>query len=130
MRFRLLALSVVAALLTACAGGGGDGAAASCVGPQVTLEPDRAAVGDVVSVTVEWLRDGCNDYSGADEEHALTDVPVSFVQGGRTVSLGTVSGTGDRFSGQLATAVPAGGVPGPAVVTVGAYGRADLTVLP
>jgi hypothetical protein len=129
MRSPVPALAVLV-LLTGCGGGAGGGAAASCVGPQVTLEPDRAAVGDAVSVGVEWLREGCNDYSGADEEHALTDVPVSFVQGGRTVSLGTVSGTGDRFSGQLATAVPAGGVPGPAAVTVGAYGGADLTVLP
>ena len=124
-----LLLLALAALLAGCAGGGA-GAAASCVGPLVSLSPASAAVGDEVTVDVEWLREGCNDTPGADEERALIDVPVSFVQGGTEVRLGTVSGTGERYAGTLTTAVPSAGVPGPAVVVVGEGSSAALTVLP
>jgi hypothetical protein len=126
---------LVAALLLALAsgctsGGAGAGAAASCVGPQVTVSPAEVAVGDDVLVSVEWLREGCNDHTGADEEQPLTDVPVSFVQGDTTVLLGTVSGTGDRYTGSLTAAVPVTGVPGAATVTVLHGNAAPLTVLP
>jgi hypothetical protein len=121
---------VVAVLLTGCGAGGAAGAAASCVGPQLTLVPDRAAAGQQVTLSVEWLREGCDDHTGADEERPLTDVPVSFVQGATTVPLGAVSGTGDRYAGSLTVAVPGDAGPGPAEVRLGAGGRADLTVLP
>ena len=116
-------------LLVGC-GTGGAGAAASCVGPQVTLAPGAAAVGEEITVTVEWLREGCNDHSGADEERPRTDVAVSFVQGESEVPLGTVSGTGERFSGTLTAVVPAVGRPGVATVGVGPGASAELTVLP
>jgi hypothetical protein len=117
-------------LATGCGAGGGAGAASSCVGPQLTLVPDRAAVGQEVTVGVEWLREGCDDHPGADEERPLTDVPVSFVQGATEVRLGTVSGTGDRHAGSVTVTVPSSAGPGPAEVRLGAGGRAGLTVLP
>ena len=83
-----------------------------------------------MTVRVEWLHEGCDDHSGADEERPLTDVPVAFVQGGTEVRLGTVSGTGERYAGTLTAVVPPGGVPGAAVVTVGEGSTAALTVLP
>jgi hypothetical protein len=55
---------------------------------------------------------------------------VSFVQGDTRVQLGAGSGTGDRCTGSVTAAVPMDGVPGAAVVTVGAGNTADLTVLP
>jgi hypothetical protein len=123
------AVVLLSALVSSgCAGSGG--VAASCVGPQVALTPAEAAVGERVTVTVEWLREGCNDYTGADEERASVDVPVSFVQGDTRVHLGAVSGTGDRFSATLTATVPADGAAGPAEVVVGDSATADLTVLP
>jgi hypothetical protein len=119
------------ALLLAGCGADGLGGAASCVGPSVTLDPVQARVGDDVTVTVEWLHEGCNDHDGADEERALRDVPVSFMQGGTRVLLGTVSGTGERYTGSLAAPVPAEAAPGAAVIAVGGDGNtADLTVAP
>ena len=119
---------LLAALLAGC--GRGPGAAASCVGPQLTLTPARAAVGEDVTVSVEWLREGCNDYSGADEERPLTDVPVVFVQGGTRVLLGTVSGSGDRHAGSLTAPVPGWAGPGTAAVRLehGGTPSVDLTV--
>jgi len=120
---------VVAVLLLAGCSASGPGAAASCVGPAVTLDPARARAGEAVTVTVEWLREGCNDHTGADEERALTDVPVSFVQGGVRVLLGTVSGSGERYTGALPARVPAQAAPGAAEVTLG-HVTTRLTVLP
>jgi hypothetical protein len=119
---------LLAALLAGCGGGGG--AAASCVGPTVTLTPARAAVGEDVTVRVEWLREGCNDHTGADEERPLTDVPVTFVQGDTRVPLGTVSGAGDHHAGTLTAPLPEA-APGAASIELGVPAEpAELTVLP
>ena len=122
---------LLAGLLAGCTAGG-SGIAASCVGPSMTLTPTAAAVGEDVTVAVEWLREGCNDYSGADEERPLTDVPVTFVQDGARVPLGTVGGTGERYAGRLTAPVPQQAVPGAAAVVLGEGEAvtADLVVLP
>jgi len=123
---------VVAVLLLAGCSAGSAGAAASCVGPVMTVDPAQARGGDPVTVTVEWLHEGCNDHSGADEERPLTDVPVSFVQDGVRVLLGRVSGTGERYTGTLTVPLPAQATPGAAGVALGsAEGTTTrLTVLP
>ena len=119
-------------LLAGCAGSGGDEVAAACVGPQLGLAPAAAAVGDDLTVTVEWLREGCDDTGGADEERPVSDVPVVLVQGGTRVQLGTVSGRGDRYAGSLTASVPGEARPGPATVVLehGGSPAVDLTVLP
>jgi len=120
------------ALLAGCSAGGGGTSAAACAGPQLTLSPAEATVGQQVTATVEWLHSGCDDTGGADEERPLVDVPVSFVQGGTTVLLDEVSGTGERYSATLVFPVPAEATPGPAELTVAGSGvlPATLTVLP
>jgi hypothetical protein len=112
-------------VLGVAAGCGGPSAAASCVGPTLAVAPAQARVGQEVVVTVDRLHEGCNDYTGADEERALTDVPVGFVQDAVRVPLGTVSGTGDTFAAQLTVRVPAQATPGPARVVVG-NGSSDV----
>ncbi|GAB3353509.1 hypothetical protein [Modestobacter lapidis] len=107
---RALGAGLVALLLAGCGAGGG--AVAACVGPQVTLSPTEGPPGTPVTAEFEWLREGCNDYPGADEETAMVDVPVSFVQGGVEVPLGTVTGRGERWSATLQFTVPDESRPG------------------
>jgi hypothetical protein len=128
----VLASLLAAGLLSGCGGPSGPGAAASCVGPQVTLTPGEGTPGTPVTAAFEWLHEGCNDHSGADEETALVAVPVSFVQGGRTVPLGTVTGRGERWADALVFAVPDAALPGPAEIRLdrSAPGATPFTVLP
>jgi hypothetical protein len=87
-------------------------------------------VGDDVTVRVDWLREGCDDYSGADEERSPTDVPVVFVQGGTRVPLGTVSGSGDRHAGDLTVPLPEA-APGAARIELGVPAEpAEVVVRP
>lgn len=111
------ALVLVALLLAGCGSGGG--VAASCVGPQVTLTPTEGPPGTPVTAAFEWLRQGCDDHPGADEESALVDVPVSFDTGGTAVPLGSVTGSGERWADTLVFTVPDTTLPGPAGIRLG-----------
>ena len=114
----VLGAAVLGAALLAVAGcgtTGTDGAAASCVAPQAALAPDRAAAGQQVTYTVEWLHSGCRDTNPSDEvEEPLLDVRVEIVQGTNQAVVGTVSGTGEHFGGSLAFVLPAWRRPGTA----------------
>jgi hypothetical protein len=128
------AVLLAALLLAGCGAGadGGDGAA-SCVGPQVALTPAEAVPGAPVTAEFELLHEGCDDHTGADEERAMVDVPVSFVQEGLDVPLGTVTGRGERWTATLEFAVPADSRPGGAAIRLGDAGGAvpgSFTVLP
>jgi hypothetical protein len=106
-------------LATAC-GPGGTGASASCVGPQlVALSPDHGPALSSIDVTVDWLREGCNDYSGADEERPWSDVQVYFAQQETRTLVGTMTGAGDRYSATLRFQVPPAATPGPAILYLG-----------
>jgi hypothetical protein len=115
------AIALVAALfaVAGCGTTATAGAAASCVGPQPALAPDRAAVGQQVTYTVEWLTTGCRDTSPSDEVVGpLRDVRVEVVQGSGHAVVGRVSGTGERFTGSLTFALPAWLRPGTAEVVL------------
>jgi hypothetical protein len=98
----------------------------------VDVAPSSAQIGDDVVVVVDRLHEGRNDYDGADEERALTGVPVAFVQDAVRVPLGSVTGAGESFGAQLTFRVPVEAVPGPARVVIGDGDRlmAELTVAP
>jgi hypothetical protein len=131
-RRRAIGSSLLAAGLLSACGGPPAGVAASCVGPQLTLTPAEGTPGTPVTAAFEWLHEGCNDYSGADEERPLVDVPVTFVQGGLEVPLGTVTGSGERWADALAFGVPDAALPGPAEIRLdgSAAGATPFTVLP
>lgn len=106
-------------LATGCAAGG-PGAAAGCVGPElVALTPDRGSASTSVEMTVEWLREGCNDHTGADEERPSEDVPVYFSQQDGETLVGTMTGAGERYRDTLRFQVPATATPGPAELYLG-----------
>lgn len=110
----------VVALMFVAACGAGNGSSASCVGPQlVSLSPDEGAADAAVTLTVEWLRDGCNDYTGADEGRPRKDVPVYFSQRADETLVGTLSGTGAHFRGSIRFLVPTTARPGPATLLLG-----------
>ena len=97
------------------------GVGASCVGPQPAVAPATAAPGQQVAFSVEWLHSGCRDTVPSHEvEKPLLDVPVEMVQSGRSAVVGTVSGTGEHFSGALQFALPAWLQPGPAELVLDA----------
>jgi hypothetical protein len=103
-------------LATAC----GTAASASCVGPQlVALSPDQGPALASIDLTVEWLREGCNDTNGSDEERARSDVPVFFAQQDDETLVGTVTGSGERYSATLRFQVPDTATPGSAVLSLG-----------
>jgi hypothetical protein len=129
------AIALVAALLAVagCGTAATAGTAASCVGPQPALAPDRAAVGQQVTYTVEWLTIGCRDTNPSDEVvRPLRDVRVEVVQGSGHAVVGRVSGTGEHFSGSLTFALPAWLRPGTAEIVL--YAPVDehlpFTVVP
>ncbi|MGY1592506.1 hypothetical protein ACI79D_11055 [Geodermatophilus sp. SYSU D00708] len=118
----LLAPALLAPVLlaSACGHGATAGGAASCVGLQlVGLSPDRGAALTSTELTVEWLREGCNDHGGADEERARRDVPVYFVREQTNTRVGTVTGSGDRYRATLRFQVPDTATPGPALLYLG-----------
>jgi hypothetical protein len=127
---------VLAATLLATAGCGTSttsGVGASCAGPQPALAPDRAAVGQQVTYTVDFLATGCQDTNPSDEVvEPLRGVPVELVQGSGHAVVGTVSGSGERYSGSLTFAVPAWLRPGTAEVVLRApvADRLPFTVVP
>jgi hypothetical protein len=97
------------------------GVGASCVGPQLTVTPATAEPGQQVSFSVEWLYSGCRDTNPSTEVvKPLLDVPVEMTQGGRSAVVGTVSGTGEHFTGALRFALPAWLRPGSAEVVLDA----------
>jgi hypothetical protein len=127
---------VMAGTLFAAAGCGtstASGVGGSCAGPQPSLSPDRAAVGQQVTYTVDFLATGCRDTNPSDEVvKPLPGVPVEIVQAGSHAVVGTVSGAGDRYTGSLTFAVPAWLHPGTAEVVLPDPVRNQLsfTVLP
>jgi hypothetical protein len=106
-------------LVTACGSSAGTGTAASCVAPQlVALSPQHGRALTSVSLRVEWLRDGCNDTNGADEESPRT-APVYFSQQHAETRVGTMTGSGRRYTATLRFDVPTNATPGPAVLSLG-----------
>ena len=133
MRGGVLLPAVALLALAGCGTSATTGGAASCVGPQPALAPDRAAAGQQVTYTVEWLHGGCRDTDPSEEvEQPLLDVRVEVVQGSGRAVVGTVSGTGEHFSGALTFALPGWLRPGTADVVLRAPIPEDLpfTVLP
>ena len=114
-----LLAGVLGAVLSVAGCGSSTSAAASCVGPQLALSPVAAAAGQEVAFSVEWLHSGCRDTVPSSETEApLLDVPVEVVQGSAHAVVGTVSGTGEHFSGSLTFALPAWLRPGTAEVVL------------
>ena len=114
-RSRLAVASLL--LLSAC--GGGAGAAASCVAPRlVTLSPEHGPARTAVSMTVQFLHEGCNDTTGAHEERPRT-VPVYFTQQHVETPVGTMTGAGRLYTATLRFDVPATATRGPAVLSLG-----------
>jgi hypothetical protein len=126
--------TVAAVLLVAgCGPSVTSGAGASCAGPQPALAPARAAVGQQITYTVDFLATGCRDTVPSDEVvRPLHGVPVEIVQGSGHAVVGTVSGSGERYTGSLSFAVPAWLRPGTADVVL--HGpvptRLPFTVVP
>lgn len=112
---------VVAALLLvpACSGRADAGAAASCVGPQlVSLSPHSAPPRRSISLTVEWLQEGCHDANGPNDVRPRT-AAVYFGQQQSETLVGTMTGAGTHYIATLRFDVPAAAVPGPAVLYLG-----------
>ena len=124
----------LAGCLAGCGGGGvggGVGGGASCAGPQLSVSPTQARPGDQVTVSVEWLHEGCDDTGGPSDERPAT-ATVVFVQGAEETALGTVAGAGETYAATLTAVVPAGATPGVSTVGLGdGWGvGTDVTVLP
>jgi hypothetical protein len=126
----------IALVAAACAAGGCGptatvetaGTAGSCAGPQAALAPQRAAVGQQVTYTVEWLAIGCRDTEPSDEVvEPLRDVGVEVVQGSGHAVVGRVSGAGERYSGSLRFVLPVWLRPGTAEVVLHAPAPERLT---
>lgn len=106
-------------LVSACGSGAGAGAAASCVPPRlVTLSPQHGPAQTAISLTVEFLHEGCNDTNGADEERPRT-ASVYFSQQHVETPVGTMTGAGKHYTATLRFDVPATATPGPAVLHLG-----------
>ncbi|WP_369130400.1 hypothetical protein [Modestobacter roseus] len=111
-------LVVTLALTTSgCSGVMGGNAAASCVGPLVSISQPTAAPGETVTVSGEWLRSGCDDGSG-EVERPWTDAAVLFLQADRSIELTRVDATGDRSTATVDVTIPVDALPGGAAVAI------------
>jgi hypothetical protein len=72
-----------------------------------------------VTLSVEWLRDGCHDTDMPSDERPRTDVPVYFSQRNQDAAVGTVSGCGAHHGGTLRLDVPTTARAGSAVLYLG-----------
>ncbi|MGY1855173.1 hypothetical protein [Modestobacter sp. SYSU DS0290] len=131
----VLPAAAVLVLAGGCTGGGGAGVAGGCTGPQLSVAPAEARVGEEVTISVEWLHEGCDDTGRGLEEERPATASAVLVQDGAVTTLGALTGRGERFSDQLDVTLPAGAVPGPASVALetgdgsSRGGSADLVVL-
>jgi hypothetical protein len=118
MRSRRATVLVATVVAAGCgATTGTSGAGGSCAGPLPTVAPTSAAAGERVSFSVEWLHSGCRDTNLSHEvEKPLLDVPVEVAQGSAHAVVGTVSGSGEHFSGTLRFPLPVWLRPGPAAL--------------
>ncbi|MDQ1661808.1 MAG: hypothetical protein QOJ68_1788 [Blastococcus sp.] len=119
MRRKWVAIAPMLLLVTACGAGANAGAAASCVAPQlVALSPQSGPARTSISMTVEWLHEGCHDTNGPDEQRPRT-APVYFSQQHVETLVGTMTGSGEHYRAALRFDVPATATPGPAVLHLG-----------
>ena len=106
-------------LVSACGGGADAAGAASCVGPQlVSLSPQHGPARTSISLTVEWLNEGCHDTNEPSDERPRT-AALYFHQQQTETLLGSMTGAGPRYTATLRVEVPARAVPGPAVLYLG-----------
>lgn len=131
-------IAVAAGLAAAGAAGCGStterhrGAAASCVGPQLTLSDRVASPGAALSVTGEWFAADCYDTGQPGKPPPLTDLSVSAVQDDKTWQLASgVDATGDHFAFHVPVVLPVGLTTGQASIRVDGYGPvATLRIRP
>jgi len=105
------------ATTSGCTGGMGGNAAASCVGPQVSVSSVSVSPGETVTVFGKWLHSGCDDGSG-EEEQPYSDVAVLFLQADRSIELARVDATGDRSTATIDVSIPADAPPGAAALAI------------
>ncbi|HZI96082.1 MAG TPA: hypothetical protein VFD41_01000 [Actinomycetales bacterium] len=84
--------------------------------------------GQEVTVSALYVRDDCNDDGRGPEADPSQDVPVVFVQDGRTTALATADATGDSARVEVTVKIPADAVPGGATLRVGHGEPASVTV--
>jgi hypothetical protein len=121
------ALLVPLLFAIACGSGGSGGDAACPAPPPASVSPDHGPALTSVTLTVEGLHEGCNDYNGADEERPREDVPVYFTQQDIDMQIGSVTGSGDGYRDSLRFEIPATAEPGPAVLYLGPERQAIAT---
>lgn len=139
---RLAAAGVLAVLCAALgmAPGLTGPAAASCVGPVLTVgdDPSAAAAADPEAapaplgrgrqqVSGQWFREGCDDGGGGagcagpltSTEEPMEEVDLVLRQGGASWVLGTADAHGDRYDTSWEFDVPDDVTAGPAVLSAG-----------
>jgi hypothetical protein len=84
----------------------------------VALSPHHGPARSPISLTVEWLHEGCNDTNGANDERPRT-AAVYFGQQHTETLVGSMTGAGAHYAATLHVDVPASAVPGPAVLSLG-----------
>jgi hypothetical protein len=135
MRLGLLVVVAVVGPLVACRGTKDPvrmGAAASCVGPQLSVTPAAAHAGDTVRASGEWFAADCFDTGQAGTPPPLTKLllHVSQRERGWTVASG-VNASGSHYTFDLPIELPSELRPGLATVAVVDHGApVDVHVLP
>jgi hypothetical protein len=102
-------------------------AQASCAGPQIDVSPKTTVTAGQVTVTGQYFAEDCNDTLVNGQSPApvapTTGITITFVQNGRTETVGTVDADAQYRFSMIAT-VPAWARPGQASI------RADETAVP
>ncbi|MEQ6898152.1 hypothetical protein [Microbacterium sp. KR10-403] len=129
----LSAAGIVAAglVLAGCASGGlfGGSAEGSCVAPEASPSPARAAPGGTISLEGRYFAP-CND-TNAHTDPPWTSVDLVWVQNGQTTPLTTTRPTDDLGELHVDITVPVDAPPGDASVRVimpDIYGSLDIPV--
>ena len=95
-------------------------ASASCAGPSIRLSPNRGPTGSSIVVEGRFFADACNDVIVDGERpppaKGVKGIAITFEQGGKTTTRGTVDASDTDYTFSFTTTVPLTASTGAAVV--------------
>lgn len=124
----LAAATVAGVCLLSGCGSGATGTSASCVPPQLRVDPGAVRLGEAVQLHGTFFTDTCADTSYPPPVH-LRGVTITIEQAGRSQLLSRIDAQGTRGTFEVAVRLPLTLKKGPATVRVGSTAAAPLQLV-
>ncbi len=128
-RLSLAAATVAGVCLLSGCGSGSTGTSASCVPPQLRVDPGTVRLGEAVQLHGTAFTDSCADTSYPAPVHSLQGLTITIEQAGRSQLLSRVDAQGTRGTFEVTVRLPLTLKKGPATVRVGSTAAAPLQLV-